>query len=265
MKVLVVLFLFVVCSESKKTKMYEISDEYKAKSYNNRQRFLVLHYTATNLQRSLSILTGDRVSSHYVVPEGPIDGKRKIYQLVPEERRAYTQGVSFWRGRNNLNDQGVSLEIVNLGFEDKKDGGRHWFKFAPYQIDSVIQMSKDIIKRYDIEPTNVFGHGDCAPGRKVDPGPLFPWKQLYENGVGAWPDDSDVQCFMRSLNDNVDVKEFQEGLAKYGYKVNTDGVITAETRNVVIAFQMHFRQTKFDGVIDKESMAILKALLKKYR
>ena len=243
--------------------MYSISHEYVAKSYNYRQRFLVLHYTACDLKKSLEILTGDSVSAHYVMSDTLISGKRVVYSLVPEEKRAWTQGVSYWRGRNNLNDQGVSLEIVNLGYIDK-NGSKQWFHYPDHQIESVIELSRDIIARYDIEPTNVIGHADVSPGRKVDPGPLFPWEKLYNAGVGAWPDKIDVDDY-KMKNTNVDIKDFQLKLEKYGYDVNTDGNITSKTTNAVMSFQMHFRPTKYNGVIDVETAAILEALIKKYR
>ena len=97
-----------------------IDKSYKAKSFNYRQRFLVLHYTAGNFESSLKELTEGPVSSHYLVPETAMEGERKVFQLVPEEERTWHAGVSAWQDRTNLNDSSIGIEIVNLGFVDKE-------------------------------------------------------------------------------------------------------------------------------------------------
>ncbi|CAI1836755.1 N-acetylmuramoyl-L-alanine amidase AmiD precursor [Serratia proteamaculans] len=51
--------------------------------------------------------------------------------------------------------------------------------------------------------------------------------------------------------------------AKYGY--DTSAAIDAEGyRQLVRAFQLHFRQRQYDGVMDVETAAILRALVDKY-
>jgi len=223
-----------------------------------------LHYTAVNLTESLRILT-KQLSAHYLVPSGTTNGKRIVYQLVPEEKRAWTQGKSSWGNRDNLNDQGISIEIVNLGYAIDAKMKKHWFMFDHHQIQSVVELCDDIIRRYDISPHNVIGHADCSPGRKDDPGPLFPWKQLYMSGVGAWPEQGDVDNFKYQLDGHVfKVEEYQKDLKDYGYNINTDGKVTTQTTVVITKFQMHFRPSKYDGKMDLETFAILKALLKKY-
>lgn len=244
---------------------YVLNTKYTSKAFNHRQMFLVLHYTVADFEKSLHILT-TQLSSHYLVPEGLKNGKRVVYRLVPEEKRAWTQGVSSWGNRKNLNDQGVSIEIVNRGFTKNPDGSKKWYAFKKPQIASVIELAQDIIQRYGIKPYNVIGHSDCAPTRKDDPGPLFPWKALYDHGIGAWPEESDVNEFKKILSQQkkLDVGEYQQALSAYGYEINITGVVDDVTKDVVSRFQMHFRNKRFDGVMDVETFAILKALLRKY-
>ena len=57
----------------------------------------------------------------------------------------------------------------------------------------------------------------------------------------------------------------QRGLRAYGYDLEPSGEVDTQTRFVTRAFQMHFRPSPSDGVIDIETVAILFALLEKYR
>lgn len=245
---------------------YEINTEYTAKSFNYRQQFLVLHYTADNFETSLEELTKGPVSSHYLVPEGPMNDRREVFRLVSEDLRAWHAGVSAWQNHANLNDSSVGIEIVNLGYVDK-EGERHWFPFATYQIETVIELCKDIVDYYKIEPTCVVGHSDIAPGRKVDPGPLFPWKKLYEHGIGAWYDDADkvaAEAEAEFEQGDINTLWMQKKLRAYGYLIETTGNLDEQTKQVVTAFQMHFRPSNYSGIPDCETYAILSALIKKY-
>jgi len=142
---------------------------------------LVLHYTGMrSAQEALDRLCDPaaKVSAHYVIDE---DGE--IYSLVDEGKRAWHAGVSSWKGKTDINSRSVGIEIVNPG---------HEFGYRPFpdkQIQSVIDISKEIIKRCVILQENIVGHSDIAPTRKSDPGELFPWKKLAENGIGLWTDD----------------------------------------------------------------------------
>ncbi len=54
------------------------------------------------------------------------------------------------------------------------------------QIDMVIDLVLDIVRRHPrIDPINTLAHSDVAPDRKLDPGPTFPWRRLFEHGLGA--------------------------------------------------------------------------------
>jgi N-acetylmuramoyl-L-alanine amidase len=154
---------------------------------------------------------------------------------------------------------------VNLGPIGPLSDGK-WQPYPPAQIDALIRLSRDIVARYQIPPTRVVGHSDIAPQRKIDPGPLFPWRALYDAGVGAWPDDATVAARLagRDPKAPADVRALQEKLRRYGYDVATDGVLDDKTRRVFSAFQMHFRPSDYAGDADAQSDAIAQALLDKY-
>ncbi|MCW6026226.1 N-acetylmuramoyl-L-alanine amidase, partial [Serratia marcescens] len=114
-------------------------------------------------------------------------------------------------------------------------------------------------------PQDVVGHSDIAPQRKQDPGPLFPWRQLAQAGIGAWPDERDVQRLLagRDRHAPVPMTPLLDKLARYGYAVDASWD-ARQQRNVLAAFQMHFRPDDVRGEPDAESEAIIDALLVKY-
>ena len=138
---------------------------------------IVLHYTEQDsVEQSLDTLrtqnSGGRVSAHYLLGK---DGK--LYQLVSDERRAWHAGAGRWGAITDLNNASIGIEIDNDGKSP----------FPDVQIDSLIVLLRDLTQRLRIPPTQVIGHSDLAPTRKVDPGPLFPWKRLHDAGFGIWP------------------------------------------------------------------------------
>ncbi|WP_322053786.1 N-acetylmuramoyl-L-alanine amidase [Paraburkholderia bannensis] len=246
---------------------YIADSQHRARSADSRIRFLVLHYTEGDEPTSLEELTRENVSAHYLVPEHPPlrDGKPVVLQLVPESQRAWHAGVSEWQGTTELNAASIGIENVNSGPHDTPQG-RTWAPWPADQVAAIIALSKDIVTRYGIPPTRVVGHSDIAPQRKIDPGAAFPWKQLYDAGVGAWPDDATVKADLagRAPDAPADVRGLQTRLARYGYDVATDGVLDDRTRRVFAAFQMHFRPRDCSGTPDAETDAIAQALLDKY-
>ena len=238
-----------------------------AKGIDSRVRFLVMHYTQGDEKRSLSILTGDDVSVHYVVPPHPpiVNGEPVVYQLVPESERAWHAGKSEWQGTTELNAASIGIENVNAGPVDTP-AGRTWQPYPPAQVDALTKLARDIVTRYNLPPTRVVGHSDIAPQRKTDPGPAFPWKTLYDAGIGAWPDAATVTQHLagRDPASLVDVAALQQKLQRYGYDTATDGVLDDRARRVIAAFQMHFRPADYAGNPDAETDAIASALLDKY-
>jgi N-acetylmuramoyl-L-alanine amidase len=233
-----------------------IDTSFSAVGQDSRVRFLVLHYTAADSPVSLKILTQQAVSSHYLVDDK--DGK--IYGLVDENRRAYHAGISYWRGYTQLNYNSIGIEIVNLGFKETP-AGRLWFPYTPEQVDNIVHLVRQIVKRHQILPENVIGHSDIAPQRKTDPGPLFPWKRLADEGLILWPDAGRVAVRQAEFTMALpDARWFQQKLALHGFQVPQTGLFDKETMNVISVLQMKYRPARFDGMADAETAAILDVL-----
>ncbi|GHL07900.1 hypothetical protein ECZU22_17990 [Escherichia coli] len=67
----------------------------------------------------------------------------------------------------------------------------------------------------------------------------------------------------RAPHTPVETASLLELLARYGYDVKPD-MTPREQRRVIMAFQMHFRPTLYNGEADAETQAIAEALLEKY-
>ena len=229
-----------------------------SKGQNSRVRFIVIHYTVSDLQRSIMLLTEKEVSAHYLLTD---EQTPKMYGLVDEKNSAWHAGVSSWKSYSNLNNSSIGIEIVNPGFTETPDGKRTYFPFPQSQMDQLIPLLKDLVARHKVAPENILGHSDIAPQRKQDPGPLFPWKQLADAGLIQWPAADAVAAAKAQFENNVpDAAWFQKKLAQHGYAVPQTGVMDKATYNVLVAFQTKYRQSNYDGVPDAESAAILEVL-----
>ena len=222
----------------------------------SRVQFLILHYTVADFEESLDILTGTGrgVSAHYLVRDAPV----QVYRLVDESRLARHAGESYWAGTSTLNAASIGIEIVNPGYVDTP-AGRVYAPYPQAQVDAVIALAKDIVARHDIAPGHVLGHADIAPGRKQDPGPQFPWKQLADAGLIAWPEPGQVAARLAYYRDAPlpDVLWFQQRLANVGYRVPQTGVLDEATRAVISTFQMKYRPADIGGEPDAQTAAWL--------
>ncbi|WGM38624.1 N-acetylmuramoyl-L-alanine amidase [Caulobacter sp. NIBR1757] len=216
---------------------------------------IVMHYTGMKSgEEALARLRDPdaRVSSHYLVEE---DGR--IFSLVAEERRAWHAGRGSWRGETNCNAVSVGIEIVNPG---------HEFGYRPFpetQIAAVIALTSDIRDRWQVPNNRIIGHSDLAPARKQDPGELFPWKRLAEAGHGLWAEaDPAPGDPLAEGAEGVGVFALQAGLTRLGYDCAPSGQFDQNTREVVMAFQRHWVQSRFDGVADGLTRARLMAVIR---
>lgn len=250
----------------------KISSPFSDQRTQIKPEYIIIHYTANcsykdNLQAFFNF--SRPVSTHYLI--GP-DGK--IIQMVPESNRAWHAGKSCWKNNTDLNSSSIGIELIDPGFSepDKKpcpatscfwsqNNGKHifgssktWYDFTPEQVSSLISLCKDIVKRYSIAPQNILGHSDIALGRKEDPGPLFPWKKLAQQGLGIWWDNlEEIKSWTMT--------ELQQKLKEYGYCIQVTGEQDLQTTNAIQAFQMHFEQENISGVPTSQTIQILNNLL----
>ena len=246
------------------------SDTYVSLGRNERIQFVVVHYTATNNEYSIKELISNRVSAHFLVLD---EDDNTIYNLVPLDQRAWHAGASSFRGRTNLNDTSIGIEIVSDGIarDRRNDPNRYppydaYLEYKPIQIEKVAQIIKYVAARYNIPARNIVAHSDIDPTRKKDTGAKFNLKELYEKYyIGAWYNESDKQAFMNEEKFNAtSISDIKEELRKYGYEINRTNEWDRDSRDVVYAFQLHFNPKNATGNMDLETFAILKALNKKY-
>ena len=255
----------------------------ESETQSSRIDYLVIHFTSADYAESMRVLTQRTerpVSSHYLVPErgDPTYPRQRlrVHRLVDENRRAWHAGQSYWRGEEALNGSSIGIEIVNQSGCMATDPGSEpgtpqdrcqFHDFDAEQIDLVIELALDILDRHPrIDPVDVVGHADIASNRRLDPGPTFPWRTLYENGIGAWYDDETVAGYRERFEaEQPDLVLLQRGLNAYGYDIEDTGEYDRQTRVVLRAFQMHFRPSDWSAQPDAETAAIVLSLLEKYR
>jgi N-acetylmuramoyl-L-alanine amidase len=210
---------------------------------------LILHYTGMkSAQDALDRLRDPaaQVSSHYVVDE---DGT--VFRLVPEDRRAWHAGVSHWRGHAALNARSIGIEIVNPGHE------WGYRDFPMLQMAAVCDLCLAILLRHPIPVRNVVAHSDVAPDRKEDPGELFDWQGLAENGVGLWPVDAVDLGVQGAVRDAVTLRPVRAALREIGYHVAPEGALDPALSQVLRAFQRHWRPEAVTGQADDGTLVRL--------
>lgn len=262
MRLLIVILSIVITGCSMVN--YEVDNlTYRAKGKNQRIKFIILHYTGCDDKTSINTLTKEDVSSHYLITTYKWD---PIFQLVSDNERAWHAGFSSFQGRNNLNDTSIGIEIVNLGVTTVNGESKNP-SFEESQIRKTAHLIKNVSKKYKIDPKNILGHSDIAPGRKIDPGPMFPWERLHrEFGIGAWYDSDDFNFYYDySIFKIYSIAAIQIEFKKYGYDMDVSGEWNEKEKKVLKSFQMHFRPKNRSGEMDLETFAIIKALNHKYQ
>lgn len=175
---------------------------------------IVIHYTAGGSADGTARWFQDRVSkasAHFVVGR-----EGEVFQCVDLDRAAWHAGQAqmTYKGeiRSAVNRFTIGIELANRGYLQKGDDGRFYYEsgrglkvyrngpeprratllfgqghevsgfWEPYS-DLLIYSLHRLLKRLDregFENVPLIGHEEIAipAGRKLDPGPLFPWAEF---------------------------------------------------------------------------------------
>ena len=149
------------------------------KRSSSKVKYLIFHYTGMRSENAAIkklTNTSSKVSCHYF-----IKSNGEVIKIVPDLYIAWHAGISSWKKDKSLNSNSIGIEISNEGHDHT------YRKFSQKQIASIINLSKNLKKKYKIKKENILGHSDIAPLRKKDPGEKFPWellsKKKYAYGI----------------------------------------------------------------------------------
>ena len=192
---------------------------------------IVLHYTAMNTAQAAEDRLCDpdfEVSAHYLIGR---DGQ--ITQLVDERARAWHAGAGRWGSVTDVNSRSIGIELDNDGQSE----------FAESQMVALMALMPGIMRRWRIRPWRVIGHSDMAPGRKIDPGPMFDWHRLARARQAVWP--------QVGAPDKADVEKFRAGATAFGYSPDLDDIA------LISAFRLRFAPTNDGPLTARETAAAL--------
>lgn len=200
--------------------------------------FVIIHHTAQNsCEQTLRTFTLQRsqVSAHYVICKDGI-----VHHMLNDYYRAWHAGAGIWGNMTDINSASVGIELDNNGFE----------AFPYPQLNSLLRVLNTLKRKYQIPTENFIGHADIAPGRKVDPNVLFPWKTLAENGFGIWYDDTSGVIIPENFNTSI-------SLRMIGYSIK-------DTTAAIVAFKRHYMQDTIP-VLNEQDKKVLYRISEKMK
>jgi N-acetylmuramoyl-L-alanine amidase len=199
--------------------------------------YVILHHTAqTSTAQTVKTftMTKTQVSAHYVVGRNG-----EVVQMLNDYLRAWHGGAAKWGNVTDINSTSIGIELDNDGFEPYTD----------IQLNNLLLLLARLKKTYNIPAANFIGHGDIAPGRKIDPNVNFPWKKLAGKGFGLWYDE------LLELP-SADFDPFL-ALRIIGYDISNK-------QAAVVAFKRHFIQDDLSPQLTQLDLNVLYNLQKKY-
>ncbi len=222
-------------------------------------KFIIFHYTGMKKDvDAINKLTNSKskVSSHYFIKRNG-----KILTLVPDLYISWHAGISSWKNYKSLNKLSIGIEISNPGHQYK------YKNFTKNQINSILKLSRYLVKKYKIKSKFILGHSDIAPNRKKDPGEKFPWEFLAKRKIGYWHNLNQKKLLVerRKVINEIDKDVFFKNLHIIGYTKSVRKKNNQYLKKIIIAFQRRFRQSLINGIVDKECLLISKKLIKKFK
>ncbi len=198
---------------------------------------VVIHYTAQNsCEQTLKTFTkpATQVSAHYVICK---DGT--LHHMLNDYLRAWHAGIGKWGNNTDVNSSSIGIEIDNNAVDS----------FSIMQLNTLYSLLSFLKKEYNIPAANFIGHSDIAPGRKIDPGILFPWKALSDNGFGLWYNDTTSIVVPPDFN-------VVHALKIIGYDVKN-------VQNAIGSFKLHYLNTTSNAALTKEKEKVLYAVMRR--
>ncbi len=225
--------------------------KFKSPSFNKRKvkriKYIIIHYTALkDIDESIHYLCNplNKVSTHFLISK-----EGKIYNLVNIKNRAWHAGKSYWDGDVDINSSSIGIELDYFPSEKKR--------FSNEMINSLNNLLSSLIKKYRIINSNILGHSDIAPYRKIDPGNQFPWKKLILNNqlfvnfqIDKFFNKSLIISWFNKKNLKTKKRKVLFMLAYIGYNTEPSIHSNKNYRILISAYQMRYNQNNPSGIVD---------------
>lgn len=148
-------------------------------------KYLIMHYDgASNETSAINWMTSktSNVSAHL-----HISRLGHVTQLVPFNMVAWHCGASEWDGLKGLNKYSIGIELQNDGKQ----------AYTDVQILVASEVTSQLVNSYSL--SDILGHSDIAPGRKIDPGKHFPMKEFKVSAMA-------LKCFHKEVVSNLNIR-----------------------------------------------------------
>ncbi|WP_417904520.1 N-acetylmuramoyl-L-alanine amidase [Candidatus Tisiphia endosymbiont of Micropterix aruncella] len=228
--------------------------------------YTVHNYTVSpTVETTFNAYQQNKTSVHFLIDkEGElIDKEGEIFKLVPVTCRAYHAGAgglhypSKWNPhlpenilKNDMNSFSVGINYVNTGLED----------YPESQINAGLRLQEWLTTNIHSNPKMLLAHSDWAPGRKIGPGPYFPWQTFAKAEEKGFSHNFGVYCFKErkenseiivsykdeSKQDKDTIEDIQRQLEELGHKVlNNEGTnlgkLDDQTISAMLSMKLHYR------------------------